>query len=51
MNKTMVLHISIGDGKTQKAIKGISTKEYWSLNKFGQIAINFYLKARRILKE
>jgi hypothetical protein len=46
----MKIHIEITDGKVEKAIKKIATKERWSMNKFGQVAIEFYLRARRILK-
>jgi len=34
----------------KKAIKEIAKRQVWSFNKLGQIALKFYLKARKKIK-
>lgn len=47
----MKLHIEVTDDKVIKAVKETATKEHWSLNKLGKIAVEFYLKARKAIKK
>lgn len=47
----MKLHIEVTDDKVMKAIKELAKKERWSLNKLGQAALEFYLKARKVINE
>ena len=46
----MKLHIEITDEVVEKAIREVSKKQLLSHNKFGQVAILFYLKARKLIK-
>ena len=46
----MKLHIEIIDEQEQRAIKKLAKKHEWSFNKLGQVAIRFYLRARKVIK-